>query len=134
MKTRRQFISAVSVSSVALPLIPAAALGDIQRRRSVRGVFDSKLDYPTFSRLLGTAFRVYPENRPAIDLVLGQATDWSGDGKGFSLLFWGRLNEPLNQGTYQFAHRRIGSFLMFIVPKLPNEHGQYYEAVFNRTV
>jgi hypothetical protein len=50
----------------------------------------------------------------------------------FSVLFRGPVDRSLAQGTYQFSHRKIGSFPLFIVPMAPTADARYYEAVFNQ--
>jgi hypothetical protein len=49
----------------------------------------------------------------------------------FSLLFRGPADRPLAQGTYRFEHSQFGSFSLFIVPMVPGQGGQGYEAIFN---
>jgi hypothetical protein len=49
----------------------------------------------------------------------------------FSLVFHGPGDMPLDQGTYQFEHRRVGSFALFITPLFPDANARYYETVFN---
>jgi hypothetical protein len=50
----------------------------------------------------------------------------------FSLLFQGPAAQVLEQGSYLLRHRRIGDFMIFLVPAGADEQGQYYEAIFNR--
>lgn len=52
--------------------------------------------------------------------------------EGFSLLFNGPANPPLAQRMYGFAHERLGSFDLFIVPVSAAGELRQYEAVFNR--
>jgi hypothetical protein len=49
----------------------------------------------------------------------------------FSLVFRGSGDVPLEQGTYQFEHRLIGSLALFITPLFPDTNARYYETVFN---
>jgi hypothetical protein len=51
--------------------------------------------------------------------------------RSFSILFRGDLDRPLPQETYQFEHKRIGRFALFIVPMRPEHDARYYEAIFN---
>lgn len=50
----------------------------------------------------------------------------------FSLTFRGPAASPLEQGTFEFKHPALGIFPLFIVPLGQDEHGHYYQAVFNR--
>ncbi|HKX83977.1 MAG TPA: hypothetical protein VJL58_07155 [Pyrinomonadaceae bacterium] len=51
--------------------------------------------------------------------------------ENFSLLFKAPLEAPPFQGIYRLMHRRLGGMDLFIVPVKKDEHGLYYEAVFN---
>jgi hypothetical protein len=52
--------------------------------------------------------------------------------QNFSLLFRSPGSSPLEQGTYQFLHGRIGSFPLFVVPVQAHQQASYYEAIFSR--
>jgi hypothetical protein len=52
--------------------------------------------------------------------------------QNFSLLFRGAADQPLGQDSYRFAHGRIGSFQLFIVPVRHDPQATYYEAIFGR--
>ena len=103
-----------------------------------------RIGFSTFSRLVGTQFRVYPNVTPT-KLELVEATagrDHStlrrvqkSEPEEFSLIFQGAKDQPLAQDSYPFAHEQIGRFVMFIVPvwDLVAVTGvRFYEAVFNR--
>ena len=50
----------------------------------------------------------------------------------FQLSFYGPLDKPLGQGTYEMAHPTRGSILMFLVPVGQDDKMRRYEAIFNR--
>jgi hypothetical protein len=52
--------------------------------------------------------------------------------QSFSILFRGPAAELLPQDTYRMRHYRIGSHMLFIVPRPSDRHPAAYEAVFNR--
>lgn len=63
---------------------------------------------------------------PAPKTTSSQQTD------GYLLIFSGSLPQPLPQGTYEFEHKRLGSFSLLIVPG--GGGFQTYCAVINRLV
>jgi hypothetical protein len=50
----------------------------------------------------------------------------------YILVLTGPRARPLAQGTYRIDSRRLGSFLLFLVPGLPTAAGMTYTATFNR--
>jgi hypothetical protein len=50
----------------------------------------------------------------------------------FTLTFRGPADAFLGQGPRLFRHEQMGECELFIVPIRQDEHGYYYEAVFNR--
>ena len=96
-----------------------------------------------FAELVRTKFQVQVESGCVVNLELmavtktqsGGQLSASGEGfKGecFALLFDGPADRPLAQRMHRFAHERLGTFDLFIVP-VGAEHGaRQYEAVFNR--
>lgn len=96
-----------------------------------------------FRELVHTPFHVSVEPGLVVTLELAAVTmarpDTRDDvsfrcpmSEGFSLLFNGPANPPLVQRMYRFAHERLGSFHLFIVPVSANRGSRQYEAVFNR--
>ena len=83
-----------------------------------------------FQELVGTLFQVLSEPAFVVTLELTAATVQAPG--GFSLLFTGPIDRPLDQRTYPFEHERIGRFDLFIVPVGADRSGRQYEAVFNR--
>ncbi len=49
----------------------------------------------------------------------------------FSLMFLGRGDEPITQGSYPMRHPEIGPFELFIVPVGGAAVDQAYQAVFD---
>ena len=96
-----------------------------------------------FAELVQTPFQVSGEPGLVVNLELAAITvtrpdtrdDLSPGGpmsEGFSLLFNGPANPPLAQRMYGFAHERLGSFDLFIVPVSAAGELRQYEAVLNR--
>lgn len=51
----------------------------------------------------------------------------------FSLTFHARPQDLLSDGTYEFTHRSLGSFHLFIVKiGIPSDRRSVYEACFSR--
>jgi hypothetical protein len=94
----------------------------------------SNLHCADFSELLGTSFSVTESSGAVSSLNLVETEDQSDrfGGENYSLLFRGSRNRLLTQGTYEFDHRRLGTFGLFIVPTPGDERNAYYAAVFNR--
>jgi hypothetical protein len=102
------------------------------------------LQRSTFARYLGDMFQVAREPSDVIALQLIRVeslpsntyTEMRGSANEdqehcFSIVFRGPADRPLGQGTYHFEHGQIGGFPLFIVPRVPDQSGQYYEAIFN---
>ena len=96
-----------------------------------------------FAELVPTKFQVLVEPGLVVSLELAAVTTpglggqvgmspGSQEFEGFSLLFHGAADQPLSQRTYRFAHERLGSFDLFIVPVSADRDARQYEAVFHR--
>ena len=129
MRTRRQFLKGASRTLLAVSLAPGVALGAPRPYLAHR-----RLNFSSFASLVGTRFRAFPDGAPPMSLVLvkAEALPTTPGGECFSLLFQGAGEATLEQGTYRFAHTRLGQFDMFVVPKPADDQGPYLEAVFNR--
>jgi hypothetical protein len=103
------------------------------------------LKLETFSSLLKTRFRVYPDTANFIELELVEATEIHSRGKtspagkvpvqeSFSLMFNGPENRLLPQRIYLFEHDRMGRFDLFIVPVGQKSGFIQYQAIINRLV
>jgi len=135
MTHRRKFIKTTSAATLGL-CFAGSTLGAAPKRTVTRKRFAafSNLHCDDFSRLLGTSFSVMESSGAALSLILVETEDQSGrfGGENFSLLFCGSKDRLLTQGTYEFDHRRLGTFGLFIVPTQGEEQSAYYAAVFNR--
>ena len=94
--------------------------------------FSSKM----FARLVGEKFSIQQGQQGKLRAELIEVTDHDIKGntnlEGFSILFRTPLDRPLEQNTYNFFHKQIGTFPLFIVPVGIDEKGRLYEAIFNR--
>jgi hypothetical protein len=132
---RREFIKSTSVAVLALGVAPttvAAPATWVGARR--RMIPLSRLHCEDFAELMGTSFHVTEPSGALLPLLLAEVEDQNArfGGENFSLQFCGSLSRTLAQGTYEFQHRRLGAFEMFIVPRLGDGRVACYEAVFNR--
>jgi hypothetical protein len=93
-----------------------------------------KLTREIFARYLNTHFQVGGEaaHSAALELVEASATPAPPSYEAFSIVFRGPSDRPLPQGMHRFYHDAIGTFDLFTVPIRRDQHGLYYEAVFNR--
>ena len=87
----------------------------------------------TFSKHLGDAFRVHPEDSDPLDVELISANELGEEPRGgrpFSVVFRGSADVALPQRTYRMERAGIGEFEIFLVPIGPDEKGPRYEAIF----
>ena len=49
----------------------------------------------------------------------------------FCLMFRGPADVVLPQNTYELKHDRLGSVVLFLMPRQPDENGSYYEVIIN---
>ena len=135
MTNRRKFIKITSAVALALGVAPVTTIAQPKRiaARTRIAAFNS-LHCADFSALLGTSFSVTESSGSVSALILTETQDQSArlGGENFSLLFRGSKNRLLAQGTYEFNHRRLGAFGLFIVPMRGDGRYAHYEAVFNR--
>jgi len=88
----------------------------------------------TFKDALFTPFRVVLDGAHSVEVTLTEVADracrpgW----EAFSLIFTGP--EPLAfwDGLFTVEHPELGSSPMYLAALGPDDHGQHYEAVFNR--
>jgi hypothetical protein len=81
---------------------------------------------------LNSVFRVGSDAEwIAVELVEVSEPRLSRRTEAFSLVFRGPSSTFLQQAMYRFQHAEIGDLDLFIVPIGRDEHGLYYEAVFN---
>ena len=70
-----------------------------------------------------------------LELTLDKVTDGVAsreDFECFSLELRGTKDRPLDQGTFELTHERLGTFLLFMTPVEQDENARTYQAVFNR--
>ena len=87
-----------------------------------------------FARHVNTSFRLSDAGESELTLVDVSALRASPRQETFSLLFRSAGERPLPQGTWKLDHAALGQLDIFLVPVGQDEHGRYYEAVFNRLV
>jgi hypothetical protein len=92
------------------------------------------LSLATFMPYLNGMFQATSDSIPALPVELVEAAEVHAPVgyQAFSLVFRGPPDHLLPQGIYRFQHAAIGTFELFIVPIRQDQHGLYYEAVFNR--
>lgn len=130
--SRRLFFKVVGVAGGAL----LAAGGGVAAW--LGWVLPAPLVRSSFTPRLGDTFQVQADSAPlALQLVKIEAgpaavQPSAASEQSFGLLFRGPADQPLRQGTYEFAHGRIGRFPLFIVPMAAEPGARYYQAIFNR--
>lgn len=134
LTTRRWFLRTVGLGVAGAALVVAGG------RDLISWIFPAPLVRSSFAARLGETFRVSADAASLelrlvkIDALQSAALQKSPDNAddSFALLFRGPAGQPLGQGTYNFAHGRIGSFPLFIVPMSVEPDARYYQAIFNR--
>ena len=139
MNTRRQFLLDCSkVAAVAVTATPSVMVGATRSR--------DPMALANFRQALHTVFVAQTNESRKVKLelihveqasshLLGEQPHEAPDrnNERFSLMFRGPLNGELEQDTYSFNHKTMGTFPMFIVPQQSKDkNSRYYEAVFNR--
>ncbi len=93
-------------------------------------MYISKAD---FESALNEPFKVGKAN---LELTLEKVADGvaaSEEFECFSLELRGTKDRPLDQGTIELTHERLGTFLLFMTPVEEDESDRIYQAVFNRS-
>ena len=92
------------------------------------------LAYDSLAENLHAHFQIEVAGAPPIDVELVEANllPAPASHEAFSIVFRGPAGSFVPQGTYGFRHDTFGAFDLFIVPIRQDQHGLYYEAVFNR--
>lgn len=100
------------------------------------------LSEETFSRYVGTSFRIYTSPLTAINLELIKVSrrDSTSPEKSaktpevdcFSVVFRGPRKLALESRTYRVEHGQMGVFDLFIAPVDDHKKQRRYQAVFNR--
>jgi len=95
---------------------------------------EASLTHEAFTQQANTQFQVQADENTAVPLELTEisAVKLYPHQEQFGVVFRGPLDTFLGQGSRSFTHDQMGHFELFIVPIRQDEHGFYYEAVFNR--
>lgn len=98
----------------------------------------SGLNFAAFKSQLGTNFFIDHQTARVKTTLVSVASfasrkQTAAGREGFSLLFRGPEDMPLQQDTYLIEHEELGLFSFLIVPVgIKGTQAQYYEAVINR--
>ena len=102
-----------------------------------------KLTSADFSAHLNQTFKIHYHSDKVLEAqlilevelieVAEYSEKWAGLSKRrpFSILFRGPKDTNLPQSIYNVEHDRMGALELFLVPIMPDENGNLYEAVFN---
>ena len=95
---------------------------------------EASLTHEAFAQHANSRFQVQTDQATPLDLELIEVSDLKSypEQEEFAIVFRGPLNAFLGQGIRMLTHEQMGQFELFIVPIRQDEHGFYYEAVFNR--
>jgi hypothetical protein len=93
-----------------------------------------KLTRDIFAHHLHTHFQIEDgvASSAVMELVEARVAPAPQGYEAFSIVFRGPSDPLLPQGMHRFHHDAIGTFDLFTVPIRRDQHGLYYEAVFNR--
>lgn len=96
----------------------------------------NQMYYSTFETLKDKTFQVLTDQGERLHLQLDQVKDQGQSDylEQFSLTFRGKKGQSLDQGTYQFEHRQLGQFSLFIVPSGQPNQSTYYQAAFSHLI
>ena len=89
-----------------------------------------------FKQLLNTKFKVTFDIENFYDIELIKIIEAppipSLNIEPFSLLFRGDPAEQIfSQGSYVVFSKEVGSITLFMIPRMPDKEGIYYEVIFN---
>jgi hypothetical protein len=93
---------------------------------------DAALTHDEFSRQVNTTFQVQTDPSVELELIEVSELKLHPQQEEFTIVFRGPGNAFLEQGIRSLTHEQMGQFEIFLVPIRQDEHGFYYEAVFNR--
>jgi len=95
---------------------------------------EAALTQQAFAQHANTRFQVQTGEDTSVDLDLVEVSDLKlyPEQEEFAIVFRGPLHAFLGQGIRSLTHEQMGQFELFIVPVRQDQHGFYYEAVFNR--
>lgn len=94
------------------------------------------LELDHFAPHVGSVFRVEDGDGGPVELVLIEAqsirpSPGAPRQDPFTLLFRGPRERYLPQRMYRIAHPELDELTLFLIPRLPDEEGSYFEAIFN---
>ena len=95
---------------------------------------EASLTHEEFAQQLNSKFQAEVDEKPDVELELTEVSELKvyPQQEEFVLVFRGPADKFLGQGARYFNHDHMGRFEIFIVPIRQDQHGFYYEAVFNR--
>lgn len=95
-----------------------------------------RLSHEAFLAQLHTKFQLQATEAASIEVELTNISPLLRTAKQevFSITMRGPGSFVLEQRTFQFEHKEMGAFDLFLVPIAQDSQGVYYEAVFNRLV
>jgi hypothetical protein len=148
MFTRRQFVSGIALSTLALLLKPRLQLWE--RGRALVGLSSAaawgplhprELAASDFRAQVGDTFRLGPTTGAQLKAQLREVVERPRtrveDGRSleqFSLIFESRVEDRPEQGTFVLSHPRHGECELFMVPVDLSGKVCCYEASFSRLV
>jgi hypothetical protein len=115
--------------------LPDLVAGNSARQRSL-----ADLHFSDFETLVGHTFHVYAAAALPLSVQLA-AVKWRASAAArhtgprhewFSLAFSGPRGQSFPQGTYTFAHPKLGHFDLFVVPTMTVAHEERHIAIINR--
>ena len=92
---------------------------------------EAALTHEEFSRHVNTRFQVQ-DTDVKLELIEISELKQYPEQEEFAIVFRGPLNAFLGQGIRSLSHEQMGQLELFLVPIRQDQHGYYYEAVFNR--
>jgi len=93
-----------------------------------------RLEHAAFLENLESKFRLQLDGSDQVELELVEVSERKAARRQemFSIEFCCRSSVVLPQRIYRLEHDKLGQFDLFLVPIRKDDHGVYYEAVFNR--
>ena len=145
--SRRKFVMAGSMLGLcaAIPASSLVAFGQNDSTSAspppgatgaISGDPLARLKQEDFARHLYSEFRIRLSKTTVRKAELYQVSENKlGELQGlenFSLIFRDVHTRQLHQNTYQFEHKQLGIFKLFIVPAGSQGNLKFYRAIFNR--
>ncbi len=96
----------------------------------------TKVEKATFEPLLNTKVKVTFDSQNEYEVELIKIIDGTYieylDLHPFTLVFKGPPNEKIfEQGRYKISSDKLEDVELFLIPRMPNEHGIYYECIIS---